>query len=99
MQRKLCCLILVDNSALAISSEPIRRPKTDLVIGWVTSAGYGYSVGKSIAYGYLPIEYAIEGQPLDVEIFGDRIDAVVTPNPFGIRRGNESEANRFCDGR
>ena len=38
----------------------------DLCVGHVTSANFGYSVGKFIVYGYLPAEFAIEGtEPRD----------------------------------
>ena len=50
--------------------------------GWVTSGGYGYSVEKSIAYGYLPLEHADIGASLDIEIMGERIPAEVVREPL-----------------
>ncbi|PIX47195.1 MAG: hypothetical protein COZ54_01870, partial [Anaerolineae bacterium CG_4_8_14_3_um_filter_59_70] len=46
-----------------MGKEPIRT-KDGKIIGWVASGGYGYSVGKSIIYAYLPIEYAKTGTEL-----------------------------------
>jgi len=80
LQRQLCCLVLADPAAIAGGNEPIRAG--DDVISWVTSGGYGYSVGRSIAYGYLPMAYTAPGTALDVEITGERIEAVVTPEPL-----------------
>jgi len=39
------------------------------VIGVTTSGNFGYTVGKSIAFGYLPIEYG-ENSVVEVEAFG-----------------------------
>jgi dimethylglycine dehydrogenase len=48
----------------------------------VTSANYGYTVKQSIAYGYLPVEYAGEGTEVDIMYFGDRCRAAVAPEPL-----------------
>ncbi len=80
LTQKLCCLTLADPDTVAFGSEPIRSD--DNVVGWVTSGGYGYSVGKSIAYGYLPIELAKPGTTLTVECFGVEIEAVVEKEPL-----------------
>ena len=37
-------------------------------MGYVTSANYGYSVGKHILYGYLPVEYAAPGTQVEVHL-------------------------------
>ena len=79
-ERRLCCLVLADPRAVALGSEPVRvdgRPA-----GRVTSGGYGYTVQRSIAYAYLPAEYARPGQQVDVEIFGDRVGGEVTAEPL-----------------
>ena len=52
------------------------------VLGYVTSANYGYSVRQSIVYGYLPIEYAREGTRVDVYFFGRRHKATVNQEPL-----------------
>jgi 4-methylaminobutanoate oxidase (formaldehyde-forming) len=85
IKQKLCCLSLADSNAVAIGKEPIRSG--DKVIGWVTSGGYGYTVRKSIVFGYLPMEYAQVGTPLTVEIFGEQIKAVVEREPLYDPKG------------
>ena len=70
LTRKLCCLVLDDPSSVVLGKEPILAG--DRVIGYVTSANYGYTVGKSIAYGYLPIALAEEGSKVDIQFFGER---------------------------
>jgi glycine cleavage system T protein len=80
LQRKLCCLTLIDGSAIALSGEPLLDG--DHVLGRITSGGYGYSVGHSIAYGYLPIAYSEPGTTVDVLWFGERIAATVARDPL-----------------
>jgi 4-methylaminobutanoate oxidase (formaldehyde-forming) len=80
IKRKLCCLSLADKTAIALGNEPVRDGNK--IVGWITSGGFGYSVGKSIAYAYLPIEYSAIGTTLDVELFGERIIATVEREPL-----------------
>ncbi len=80
LSQKLCCMTLADLNTITFGSEPIRA--AGKVVSWVTSGGYGYSVGKSIAYGYLPIELARPGTKLTIECFGVEIAAVVEKEPL-----------------
>jgi glycine cleavage system T protein len=80
LERKLCCLVLDDPRAVALGSEPVRVG--DALVGRVTSGGYGYTVDRSIAYAYLPVDDAIEGTRVAVEIFGRWVDATVTAEPL-----------------
>ncbi|WP_410607483.1 FAD-dependent oxidoreductase [Amycolatopsis sp. lyj-109] len=41
--------------------------------GYVTSAGYGHTAGKAVAYAWLPVEYGRSGTPLQVGHFGTRV--------------------------
>ncbi len=87
LSQKLCCMTLADPNTIAFGSEPIRAEGT--VVGWVTSGGYGYSVGKSIAYGYLPVALAKPGTRLTIECFGVEIDAVVEKEPLYDPKGEK----------
>ena len=53
-----------------MGKEPIRHDGR--VVGYVTSAAYGYSIGRGIAYGYLPADLAVEGTPVEIEYFDER---------------------------
>ena len=77
--RRLCCLTM-EPGALAMGKEPIL--KDGVKIGYVTSANFGYSVGKFIVYGYLPVEHAQEGTEVEVEFFGRRQPATVSREPL-----------------
>jgi len=52
------------------------------VVGWVTSGGYGHSIGKSLAQGYVPAAL-LEQQntQYQIEILGNRCDAVLESEP------------------
>jgi glycine cleavage system aminomethyltransferase T len=52
------------------------------VLGYVTSAAFGYSVGRSIIYSYLPAEYARPGTALEVQYFGRRYGVTVVREPL-----------------
>jgi glycine cleavage system aminomethyltransferase T len=57
---------------------PILDPATNAVLiddkgrrSYITSIAYGPSIGKNIALGYLPRDYAVEGQELVMEYFNE----------------------------
>jgi 4-methylaminobutanoate oxidase (formaldehyde-forming) len=82
----LCCLLLSDNRVVALGKEPIRE-EGDRIVGWVSSGGYGYSVGQSIVYAYLPIECAKVGTHLEIEFFGEQVGATVAQSPLWDPQG------------
>jgi glycine cleavage system aminomethyltransferase T len=47
------------------------------VLGYVTSAGYGYSLGRCVVFAYLPLTYAQPGTKVSVEYFGKALAATV----------------------
>ena len=85
--QKLCCMTLENDRVITFGNEPIRTRNGDEIIGWVVSGGYGYSVEKSIAYGYLPIEYAKVGTELEIEYFGETVNVVVEREPLWDPKG------------
>jgi len=54
----------------AIGDEPIWHEGA--VVGWVTSGGYGHTVGKSLALGYVPAALAQSAGAFEIEIIGER---------------------------
>ena len=82
LKQRLACLSLVDTRVVALGKEPIRPIGSDEIIGWVASGGYCYSVEKSVVYAYLPIDYTSPGTRMEVEFFGDTIDAEVVQTPL-----------------
>jgi dimethylglycine dehydrogenase len=58
----------------------------------VTSGGYGYAVGKSIASGYLSKEYTDVDAGFNVEILDEHIPAAVERNPLWDPQGNRAHS-------
>ncbi|MEM9775207.1 MAG: FAD-dependent oxidoreductase [Chloroflexota bacterium] len=89
IKRKLVCLVSDDPNAMALGKEPILKKTKGLngeanvadKLGYVTSADYGYSVGKLLMYGYVPVEYAEQGTELTVQYFDRKFTAVVSNDP------------------
>jgi len=90
LKQKLCCFSLSDPTVIALGNEPIL--KNDKVIGWITSGGYGYSVQKSIAFGYLPIAEAKPGNVFETEWFGERLKLTVEADPLYDPKGERIKA-------
>jgi glycine cleavage system T protein len=92
INRKLCCMTFDDSAVVVMGKEPIfslppspsrgGQGGSSRLLGYVTSANYGYTVGKSIIYGYLPLEYSVEGTAVEVQYFGRRHRATVTREPL-----------------
>ena len=80
--RKLCCMTFDDPNVVVMGKEPIFKKGSERVLGYVTSANFGYTVGKSIAYSYLPIELAKEGTKVEIYFFGERYRATVSKEPL-----------------
>ena len=80
LRRKLCCMTLDDPAAVVMGSEPVMA--RGRVLGFVTSADYGYSVGTGIAYAYLPVEYSDPGTRVDILYFNERYAARVVEEPL-----------------
>jgi len=90
IKQRLCCIVLDDPSTIVFGNEPIRYEGK--VVAWVTSGGFGYSVNKSIAYAYLPIELAKAGTRLSVECFGVEYQASVEKEPLYNPKGEKIKA-------
>ncbi|UGY94779.1 GcvT family protein [Streptomyces gobiensis] len=78
--RRLACLTLDDPAAMVMGKEPVYVdgvPK-----GYVTSAAYGYTVGRAIAYAWLPARAAVPGTAVHIEYFGEKVPATVATEPL-----------------
>ena len=89
-ERRLCCLVLADARSVALGNEPVRVDGA--IAGRVTSGGYGYTVGRSIAYADLPSVVAAPGTKVDVEIFGGWVGGEVATEPLFDPKGERVRA-------
>jgi glycine cleavage system aminomethyltransferase T/glycine/D-amino acid oxidase-like deaminating enzyme len=77
---RLRCMTLDDPSRMVMGKEPVWLDGE--VAGYVTSAGYGYSIGRAIALGYLPAAESKPGARVEIEYFGERLPATVRSMPL-----------------
>ncbi len=63
------------------SAEEVDERDTGSAVGYVTSAAYGYTLGVSLAYAWLPAELTEPGTPVEIGYFDQRYRAVVTAEP------------------
>lgn len=73
--KQLVAMHFDDIRRVPLGNEPIRIG--DDVVGRVKSGGQGFTVGKAIGYGYLPIEHSQPGTTVEVEFFGEWVNGVV----------------------
>ena len=92
LTRRLVTLVLEDPDALPLGDEPIVHHGR--VVGSVTSAAYGHTLGRAVAMGYVRhpdgVDAAlVETGGFEIEIAGDRFKAVAgfrAPyDPAGLR--------------
>jgi glycine cleavage system aminomethyltransferase T/glycine/D-amino acid oxidase-like deaminating enzyme len=78
--RRLTCLTGTDSRSVVLGGEPVFD--ADGPIGHVTSAAYGYTVGRTVAYAWLPARHAVPDTPVWIDYFGERVPAVVSAEPL-----------------
>ena len=88
--RKLCCMTLDASDAVVMGKEPVMDGNR--VLGYVTSANYGHSIGRGIVYGYLPTSHTEVGTRVDVIYFGERLQATVAKEPLYDPSGRKMRA-------
>jgi 4-methylaminobutanoate oxidase (formaldehyde-forming) len=77
-RQRLCCFTL-ERFAGAVGGECILRNGN--VLGVTTSANFGHTIGKPIAYGYIPIEETAN-RDFTIEVFGEPIPAIRHDGPL-----------------
>lgn len=77
-RRRLTALLLDDPAAVVLGKEPVYVDGAPA--GYVTSASYGYTLGRCVAYAWLPPLPA--GTPVHVEYIGEKVPATVADEPL-----------------
>ncbi|WP_033416213.1 FAD-dependent oxidoreductase [Streptomyces canus] len=80
VRRKLTCLTIEDPRAVVMGKEPVYDGQR--AVGHVTSAAFGHTIGKGIAYAWLPAELTAPGTPVHIGYFDQRVEAVVAEEPL-----------------
>ncbi len=83
-ERTLCTCRVEATDADVWGDEPVyaMRDGEEAVVGFVTSGGYAHYSETSVAFVLVPRVYAVEGQTLQIEILGERINATVYTQPL-----------------
>jgi dimethylglycine oxidase len=87
---RLSAMTFDDERSVVLGKEPIWHDGR--VVASVTSANYGYSIGRGIVYGYLPVDVAHEGARVEVEYFANRYAATVAADPLFDPKGERLRA-------
>lgn len=89
--RRLRCLTVNDGRSMVMGKEPVYvNGKAE---GYVTSAAFGYSVGKPVAFAYMKSDVST-GNQVEIEYFGKRIQATVATEPVYDPQGSRLKVVR-----
>lgn len=78
--QRLCCLTIDERGGVVMGGEPVFANGS--AVGYVTSAGYGYTIDLGIAYAWLPTGLAEPGTPVCIRYFDTDVPATVTEEPL-----------------
>lgn len=77
--RRLTCLTVDDGRSVVLGSEPVLVD--GVPSGYVTSAAFGHTIGRPIAYAWLPAGLDV-GTPVDIRYFDHDVRATVAAEPL-----------------
>src|SRR5207248_2520437 len=80
VRRVLTCLTHDDPRDVVMGKEPVYRDGA--CVGYVTSAAWGYTIGRGVAYAWLPADLASPGRTVHIGYFDRRIEATVAAEPL-----------------
>ncbi|KAL1599792.1 hypothetical protein SLS60_007597 [Paraconiothyrium brasiliense] len=77
--RRLRCLAINDGLSMVLGKEPVFYKGK--AAGYITTAAFGFTVGRPIAYAWLPSSVNL-GETVEAEYFGRRVAATVVAEPL-----------------
>nr|KAF6441201.1 hypothetical protein HJG63_012350 [Rousettus aegyptiacus] len=80
LKRRLVCLTLATDDADPEGNESVWHDGK--VVGNTTSGSYSYSIQKSLAFAYVPVELSKVGQQVEVELLGKHYPAIIIQEPL-----------------
>ncbi|SHH00082.1 GcvT family protein [Halobaculum gomorrense] len=75
-------ITLDDSTDIVSSGRPVLDADGETALGYVLAGDYGYSIGESIAYAYLPSEYAEAGTDVTIRCEGETYAATTRDEPL-----------------
>lgn len=79
-RQRLTCLTLDDPRHVVMGGEPVHVDGA--AAGYVTSAAFGYTVGRTVAYAWLPASAAAPGTGVQIGYFADLLPATTAEEPL-----------------
>jgi glycine cleavage system aminomethyltransferase T len=79
LSKKLVCLVLDNPQDVVLGKEPVLHQSK--VVGYVTSAYFGHTIGKQIAYAWVLAEFSTERTRLSIRYFNYDYPATVGQDP------------------
>jgi len=80
IESRITPLTLDDSTDIMLSGRPVL--KDGEAIGYVQAGDYGYSIDESIAYTYVPDDYAEAGTSVEVRCEGETYAATIRDEPL-----------------
>jgi len=79
LTKRLVCLVLDNPEHVVLGKEPVLHDGK--VVGYVTSSYFGHTIGKQIAYAWVPAEIAIQNTEFGIKYFDSIYPARVGQDP------------------
>jgi glycine cleavage system aminomethyltransferase T/glycine/D-amino acid oxidase-like deaminating enzyme len=79
LSRRLVCLVLESPQHVVLGKEPVLHQGS--VVGYVTSAYFGHSIGRQLAYAWVPEAMSTQGTNLCIRYFDHDYPATVGRDP------------------
>lgn len=95
LKRRLVCLTLATDDVDPEGNESVWYKGK--VIGNTTSGSYSYSIQKSLAFAYVPVELSEVGQQVEVELLGKNYPATIIQEPLVLTEPTRTRLQK--DGR
>ncbi|MBP6435684.1 MAG: hypothetical protein KA292_13590, partial [Sphingorhabdus sp.] len=85
LKKRLACFVVDDPGTILLGRETIFRDGKQ--VGWLTSAGWGYTVGANIGYGYVRdaggvTDAMLESGGYELEVATERVGCRVHLRPL-----------------
>ena len=79
LSKRLVCLVLDNPQQVVLGKEPVLH--NGKVVGYVTSAYYGHTIGKPLAYAWVPAALSTLGTAFTIRYFNSDYPATVGADP------------------
>jgi glycine cleavage system aminomethyltransferase T len=79
LNRRLVCMVLDNPQHVVLGKEPVLHQGK--AVGYVTSAYFGHTIGKQLAYAWVPSEFSMQNTEFSIRYFDCDYPAIVGQDP------------------